>query len=187
MKIITTIISFFILTTISFAGITENEQQLIDMINQAREARGLSKLEVDENISKQCRSWSINMRSYGFRHGASYECIAAGYTDAKATFRQWMNSPPHRRIIMSRSSRIGVGQHGKYWTLRVRSKLKQVIESTKTTVEKIGKDTKEILTPAKVEKVENKVSYDCSNGKCTRVETKKTIRGKTGPFGLFVW
>ncbi|KAI9229571.1 MAG: CAP domain-containing protein [Piptocephalis tieghemiana] len=63
----------------------------------------------------------VSRANYHWNHVG--ECIAAGYRTMKRVVKAWMNSPGHRRIIMSRSYKeVGIGyarsiDGAPYWTL----------------------------------------------------------------------
>ncbi|MBT3199065.1 MAG: CAP domain-containing protein [Phycisphaerales bacterium] len=45
------------------------------------------------------------------------ECIASGMSAGPGAIRAWFFSPGHHKIIMSRSTRVGIGKHARKWTL----------------------------------------------------------------------
>ena len=45
------------------------------------------------------------------------ECIAAGMSDGARAIRGWFFSPGHHKLIMSKSSRVGIGGYSRKWTL----------------------------------------------------------------------
>ncbi|MDP6546538.1 MAG: CAP domain-containing protein [Phycisphaerae bacterium] len=45
------------------------------------------------------------------------ECIAAGMSSGPGAIRCWFFSPGHHKLIMSRSSRVGIGGYSRKWTL----------------------------------------------------------------------
>ncbi|MFC7787119.1 SafA/ExsA family spore coat assembly protein [Rossellomorea sp. GCM10028870] len=118
------------------------ESQVIDLTNQERQKNGLSVLQLDWQLSRVDRYKSRNMRDIGyFSHrsptygspfdmmksfNVSYikaaENIAAGQTSPRQVVREWMESPPHRKNILTGSyTHIGVGYaeggtYGTYWT-----------------------------------------------------------------------
>lgn len=130
------------------AQITSEEQQLVNLVNQARSQRGLRPLSVDGNLVNSARSWSGTMHRQGKMYHSGMagraENVAFGYNDAYNTFRQWMNSPPHYATMMSpQYSRIGVGRSAHYWTLQASgggvvvpasSQQQRVIHQTPTTM-----------------------------------------------------
>ncbi|MFD0549196.1 CAP domain-containing protein [Streptomyces rectiviolaceus] len=62
------------------------------------------------------------MRAAGYRPAFSGEALASGSTTAGAAVRRWMESPPHRAIILGcRYTHAGVGvaagPNGPWWTV----------------------------------------------------------------------
>jgi len=62
------------------------------------------------------------MRATGYRPRHTGEAVAAGAATAEAVVRQWMDSPPHRAILLTcRYTDAGVGRAGgsdnPWWTL----------------------------------------------------------------------
>lgn len=111
------------------------EQQLIRGINEQRQQRGLSLLEVDASLCRAAKGHSHDMNQRGFfshespvpgkksfsdrarQAGtrASSENIAKGGS-ANQVMQMWMKSDGHRRNILSDTRRIGVGRAGQYFT-----------------------------------------------------------------------
>jgi RNA polymerase sigma factor (sigma-70 family) len=117
------------------------ETQMLALVNQARKGAGCKPLRAEPKLDSAARLHSADMakRNY-FSHetpegvtpwdrarAAGYdqpsaENIAAGNSDVRATFEQWMNSPGHRANILDCSSRaMGVGRatggtYRYYWT-----------------------------------------------------------------------
>ncbi|SHI23507.1 spore coat assembly protein SafA/uncharacterized protein, YkwD family [Sporobacter termitidis DSM 10068] len=110
------------------------EQQVINLVNKERAARGLTQLTANWELCRVARYKSqdmINkhyfdhtsptygspfqmMESFGFRFSAAGENIAYGQTSPNQvmydTKAGWMNSPGHRANILSASyTQIGVG------------------------------------------------------------------------------
>lgn len=118
------------------------EQQVIARVNQERKKRGIAPLQSNWQLSRIARYKSRDMRdhhyfshtsptygdpftmirNFGLSFTSAGENIAAGQTSAAAVMKAWMNSPGHRRNILSASyTQIGVGyaQGGNmryYWT-----------------------------------------------------------------------
>ncbi|MDR1484489.1 MAG: CAP domain-containing protein [Planctomycetaceae bacterium] len=104
----------------------------------------MSCLEVDIELTKECRCWSDTLRTHGPRRVPKFfifgiwqrqriwhasarernghlECVAYNPDENKNAFNQWRKSPPHWSIMTKRNiKKIGVGRSGGYWTLRVR-------------------------------------------------------------------
>lgn len=51
--------------------------------------------------------------------GAAAECTAFGYKDEASVMQGWMNSDPHREIIMGEYNRVGYARKNFYWCLVV--------------------------------------------------------------------
>lgn len=118
------------------------ESQVAALVNKERAANGLKPLRMNWELSRVARYKSEDMRdkryfahdspTYGspfdmmkkFEVSYSYagENIAAGQTTAEAVMQSWMNSPGHRKNILSPNfTEIGVGyatggSYKYYWT-----------------------------------------------------------------------
>ncbi|MFI8577936.1 SafA/ExsA family spore coat assembly protein [Rossellomorea aquimaris] len=118
------------------------EGQVIDLTNQVRQRNGLSPLQLDWQLARVARYKSRNMRDVGYfshrsptygspfdmmksfniEYSQAAENIAAGQTSAEQVVREWMDSPGHRKNILTGSyTHIGVGyakggSYGTYWT-----------------------------------------------------------------------
>ena len=115
------------------------EQQVVDLVNQARKQNGLNPLTLNTKLSDIARMKSQDMLDKGYfdhnsptygtpfqmmtNNGISYrtagENIAMGYTTPQAVMNAWMNSSGHRANILNSSfTQIGVGYvaNGNYWT-----------------------------------------------------------------------
>ena len=68
------------------------------------------------------------MKSFGINYRSAGENIAAGQTTAESVMKSWMNSPGHKKNILSPNfTHIGVGyakggSYGHYWTQQFMSK-----------------------------------------------------------------
>jgi uncharacterized protein YkwD len=101
----------------------EAEAKVIYWINQYRAARGKAAISGGSCVDGFAESWATKLNSTGeFKHqsltpiinqcGASWagETIARGNITPKQIVDLWMDSDPHRAIIMSsKPTRIGVG------------------------------------------------------------------------------
>ena len=97
--------------------------QVIYRISQQRKVYGAAQLVANSNLSDQCQSWSESMAKAGvlshsnFNYGG--EIIASGATTAEQAVQLWMNSPPHRVILLSNDyTMIGSGYADGYWTVQ---------------------------------------------------------------------
>lgn len=120
-------------------GITTSEQQMLDLINQARAQAGIGSLKFSAALNRAA-AWksadsgsnglgtgfshtdslgrlpTARARDCGYPYGAA-ENVAYGSTSAETIFGMWMNSPGHRANILMASYRvIGIGQHLSAWT-----------------------------------------------------------------------
>ncbi|MEO6867579.1 MAG: CAP domain-containing protein, partial [Gaiellales bacterium] len=121
------------------------ERTEVNMINRFRAARGLPRLRIDATLSRtaewHARDMARNqrfshtdsrgrdpfrrLRAFGYPSSNTWrgENIAAGNPGAAATYRQWLNSPPHKaNWLNSRYRAIGIArvrvagsQYGYYW------------------------------------------------------------------------
>jgi len=119
--------------------LTSTERHLLALVNATRKAHGMPRLRPVASLERAARAHSRQMVSKGFFGHASYggESFAArivrlGYTNvgytswtagediaygsgsagsARAIFRAWMHSAPHRRVILTRKYRdVGLGR-----------------------------------------------------------------------------
>lgn len=108
---------------------SSNEQQVVDLVNQERRKMGLSLLRVSGTLAQAARRHSANMarqdtgaheldgvgpgeriKEAGYRAMQWGENIAWGARTPEQAMSGWMNSPGHRRNILSSDvSEIGVG------------------------------------------------------------------------------
>lgn len=118
------------------------ESQVIQLTNQERAKNGLKPLAADWQLSRVARYKSADMRdknyfshtsptygspftmmkNFGINYRSAGENIAAGQRTANEVVQSWMNSPGHRKNILSPTyTHIGVGHatggnYGHYWT-----------------------------------------------------------------------
>lgn len=120
-------------------GITAAEQQMLELINQARATAGVPPLKFSPNLNRAAAWKSADGGSNGLGGGFSHtdslgrapatrardcgyasgmaENIAYGSSSAQTIFGMWMNSSGHRaNILMSYYTVIGIGQHSSAWT-----------------------------------------------------------------------
>ena len=120
------------------SGVSDLEQQVVDLVNQERAAYGLAPLTLNTELCNGARLKSQDMLDNGyFNHYsptygdpfdmmealgfnswyAAAENIARGQKTAEEVMNSWMNSPGHRANILSEEyTEIGVGYAGGYWT-----------------------------------------------------------------------
>lgn len=122
--------------------VTSIENQVIQLVNQERTARGISPLRANLQLSRVARYKSQDMlnnnyfshispvygspfkmmESFGIRFVAAGENIALGQRSPQEVMNSWMNSPGHRANILSEAfTEIGVGYAKgptgrNYWT-----------------------------------------------------------------------
>ena len=118
------------------------ESQVIQLTNQERAKNGLKPLAADWQLSRVARYKSADMRdknyfshtsptygspftmmkNFGINYRSAAENIAAGQRTPNEVVQSWMNSPGHRKNILSPTyTHIGVGHatggsYGHYWT-----------------------------------------------------------------------
>lgn len=118
------------------------EGEVIRLTNQERAKNGLSPLKADWQLSRVARYKSADMRDKGYfshtsptygspftmmknfniNYRSAAENIAAGQPSAQAVVKAWMESPGHRKNILTPNfTHIGVGyvkggSYGTYWT-----------------------------------------------------------------------
>jgi len=122
-------------------GLTADEQQMINLVNQERKAQGLKPLEVDMQLVKLARMKSQDMidknyfshtsPTYGSpfdmmkKYGVSYKTAGenlAGASSVATAHKNLMNSEGHRKNILNSSfTHIGIGivnggPYGKMYT-----------------------------------------------------------------------
>ena len=124
------------------------EQQVVNLVNAERAKAGLKPLKADWELARVARFKSEDMRdnryfdhnspiygtpfqmmkSFGINYRSAGENIAAGQTTAESVMKAWMNSPGHKKNILSPNfTHIGVGyakggSYGHYWTQQFMSK-----------------------------------------------------------------
>ena len=105
-------------------------EQVVALVNQERVDRGIPRLDAHPALMAAAATHSLDMatsgvlshtgsdgssaadrmRRAGYEPGYWGECIAAGYATPAEVVAGWMNSPPHRSILLSRTyAHIGVG------------------------------------------------------------------------------
>jgi uncharacterized YkwD family protein/spore coat assembly protein SafA len=118
------------------------ENQVIKLVNQQRAAQGIKPLKANWQLSRVARYKSQDMKTrnyfthtspaygspfdmmkaFGISFSTAGENIAAGQATAQEVMKSWMNSPGHRKNILSASfTEIGVGyvsggSYRHYWT-----------------------------------------------------------------------
>ncbi len=95
---------------------------MISQINQTRTNFGLSPLQYSSTLSQQSQTWSTHMadidtlvHSY---NGYGGEIIASGAYGVETALRLWLNSPPHKAIMLGDYNLIGAGYVDGYWTVQ---------------------------------------------------------------------
>ncbi|RRO20617.1 CAP domain-containing protein [Saccharopolyspora rhizosphaerae] len=114
------------------------QDQVLSLVNEARESAGCAPLTVDGRLVKSATDHSADMARRGyFSHttpdgvtfaervrGAGYpkpgaENLARGHANAEQVVQDWLKSRSHRKNILDCSFRtigVGVDQGGTYWT-----------------------------------------------------------------------
>lgn len=113
----------------SLDDITANEQQLLDLTNQARARSGLPMLRMDPRLCRAARLHSANMARYnsmshslegrshqhrtmaaGYPSGMVAENICYSQRDPQSAINTWLNSSGHRANMLSyQYADLGVG------------------------------------------------------------------------------
>jgi uncharacterized protein YkwD len=119
------------------ASLEKEEARGIETLNHLRIIVGFDALLIDPHLCQAARDHSTEMKEKGyFSHesptaalktpwdraklagtSAGGECIAAGTGSGDGAIDMWWNSPGHHSIIMSASTRIGLGRSDATWTL----------------------------------------------------------------------
>ncbi len=126
--------------SITDTSISNTEREVVRLVNIERQKAGLAPLKIDSKLCQIAKLKSEDMKKKGYfshtspTYGTPFdmlkqfnvtyktagENIAKGQKDAKAVVDAWMNSPGHRKNILSKSfTHIGVGNvkgSSNYWT-----------------------------------------------------------------------
>ena len=125
----------------SIANLTEDEQEIFNLINSKRIANGLSALKIDNELQKVARIKAQDMvdknyfshtsptygspfdmmKSFGISYKTAGENIA-GHSSNSGAVEAWMNSSGHRANILNSSfnyTGIGVASSSKYGKIYV--------------------------------------------------------------------
>jgi uncharacterized protein YkwD len=115
------------------AGPTAPESRLVDMINGAREARGLAPLALRDSVTRTARRHSLHMA----REGALFHrpCLTCRIPPADAVgenvgmagslrriHRMMMRSAGHRHNVLGNFDAVGVGvakRGGRFWVTEI--------------------------------------------------------------------
>ena len=108
----------------SSAAAAPAEQEAIEALNEVRRANGLAPLRESGNLNRSSGEYARKMLRHDFfGHGPSID-VAGGFRSAgetlayhsgwnahpRRTVERWMNSPPHRAVLLSPGFRwIGMG------------------------------------------------------------------------------
>lgn len=92
--------------------VPRSDSPFVNRLNKIRIKSGLAPFRESDQLSAQAQAWSNNMARNGYRHsGYGGEVIAyscGGYFED--VLQEWLDSPPHRAIIMGSGSTVGYGQ-----------------------------------------------------------------------------
>jgi hypothetical protein len=125
-------------TTAYAGGLTEQESACFDAINAMRAKAGLTPFTLSDELTDGARVWSkrLNVERRLYHSGFGGENCARGSLDGIATCRQWERSSGHRALLLSRTAtEAGLGNDGSYWTLRVRSREREVVKQPKPVID----------------------------------------------------
>jgi uncharacterized protein YkwD len=108
----------------------ESTAAMLKQVNKARAKRGLRPMRLSPSLTRSARRFSHHlMATDRFAHSARIQASGRFHRLGEAlamhsgrrdkvgpTVRQWLNSPPHRAIVLSRSLRwLGAGvTHGRF-------------------------------------------------------------------------
>lgn len=109
--------------TIKFTGTKKYDMayQVLDIVNQEREAAGLPALVMDKDLLDAAMERAVEQCAYyGHERPDGTSCyticskmrgenIAAGYSSASSVMNGWMNSSGHRANILGNYTTIGIG------------------------------------------------------------------------------
>ena len=107
--------------------LTGAEHNVLELTNKARVARGLPPYIIDPSLVESARqhaNWMASMRIMRHTTKPVGENIAQGQANSTSAVNTWMNSPPHRANILSRSwNRVGAAAYTSpegriYWCLQ---------------------------------------------------------------------
>ena len=104
----------------AYLALDEHEKEFVLELDKLRKRLKLPPIRLCTKITEDCRRWSRHMNSVKqLYHGAPYENAARGCQDGRGTFQMWMNSPPHRAFLQSKSNNVfGIGRSDMWWTYR---------------------------------------------------------------------
>ncbi len=110
--------------------VSDEEQQVVDLINQIRRQNNLSILTIDSRLMTAAEGHTLDMAQHSFfahegsdgstvgdrltRQGYAWsfyaENLACGYDSPGAVVQGWMDSPAHRaNLLAAEAHQIGVG------------------------------------------------------------------------------
>ncbi|MBS0202812.1 MAG: CAP domain-containing protein [Planctomycetes bacterium] len=101
--------------------ITADVNTLVRLVNEqrgvSRTCQPMARLNYSAQIWAECMAENQRLEHRSpLPAGINGEIIAWGSYDAASTFQQWMNSPPHRAIMLDGRYRFcGFGRDGAYW------------------------------------------------------------------------
>lgn len=112
----------------------EDQEYLLSRVNRIRAAAGLNPVALSSTLSCAARSWSKRIWRLricthvdpqtgeqfwqrvavcGGRLVQGWEIVACGYPEIDSALMGWLNSPPHRNILLNPNIRtIGIGAAG---------------------------------------------------------------------------
>lgn len=111
------------------ANATAVKAQVVSLVNAQRAKAGLPAMDSQSNLNRAAQTHACDMAATlnmshtgsdgsdmsqrisraGYRWRAANENIGKGFADAARAVQWWMNSPGHRRNILSSNREIGVG------------------------------------------------------------------------------
>ena len=120
--------------------LTEQESQFLQILNDARTAKGLQPLSIDADLLAGAKRWSLRINGRSFGHDPNLRgcseniCIAGSATSA---FSMWRSSSRHWSNLMSPNiSACGIAKSGNSWVFRGgRSVVKETVKVKTVTKE----------------------------------------------------
>lgn len=136
-------------TSCPMPGLLPEEQAVVDWINAARQAQGLPRVNVDLRLTAAARDHSVDLAGRselthtgsngsslqerilraGYLASASSELLAGGVGNPRTVVNLWLNSAPHRDVLLSSWDDVGVGlatapgsPYYYYWTVVLASR-----------------------------------------------------------------
>ena len=136
-KVISILILWFSVITLSAQSYTQEQQQVLQIVNQERKNAGRKPVRLNPYLNAAALAHSEDMKNNDFfshtgSDGSSFgqraqragyegsprgENIAWGYSSPSDVMQGWMTSPGHRNNILGNGhNEMGIAKVGRYWT-----------------------------------------------------------------------